>query len=155
MRQLSVFVYVVVGLAAVVVSGAVWRIMAVSGPPLAGDRPKHGLIGSPAPDFSLTLSDTGETVTLSSLRGQPVILDFFASWCPSCRAEAPRLQDFWLAYHRERVGPARRTGEIAALYRVGSIPTFVLVDREGRVANVVVGAMSEAAMTAEADALLR
>ena len=47
------------------------------------------------------------------------------------------------------------TGEIAAAYRVGSIPTFVMIDRSGMIANVIVGAMSEAAMAAEAEALLK
>lgn len=48
-----------------------------------------------------------------------------------------------------------QTGEIAAQYRVGSIPTFVFVDRQGRIANVIVGAMSKDTMAAEAEALLK
>ncbi len=44
-----------------------------------------------APDFSITSFD-GETLTLSELRGQAVVLNFWASWCPPCREEAPYLE---------------------------------------------------------------
>jgi cytochrome c biogenesis protein CcmG/thiol:disulfide interchange protein DsbE len=50
-------------------------------------------VGDPAPDFTLEDMD-GNMVSLSDYRGQFVILNFFASWCPPCRAEAPALQAF-------------------------------------------------------------
>jgi cytochrome c biogenesis protein CcmG/thiol:disulfide interchange protein DsbE len=50
-----------------------------------------------APDFTLTSFD-GETVTLSELRGQVVIINFWASWCPPCREEAPYLEATWRKY---------------------------------------------------------
>lgn len=60
-----------------------------SGPPLvAGDAPY---------DFTLTTID-GETITLSELHGQPVVLNFWASWCGPCRIEAPDLQAAHEAY---------------------------------------------------------
>jgi len=50
------------------------------------------LVGKPAPDFELeTLS--GGTVRLSKLRGRPVVVNFWASWCVPCREEAPILRD--------------------------------------------------------------
>ena len=50
-----------------------------------------------APEFTLTSFD-GETVTLSELRGQVVIINFWASWCPPCREEAAYLEATWRKY---------------------------------------------------------
>lgn len=50
-----------------------------------------------APDFTLTGFD-GRTVTLSDLRGQVVVINFWASWCPPCREEAAYLEQTWRKY---------------------------------------------------------
>ena len=55
-----------------------------------------------APDFTLTSFD-GETDTLSELRGQVVIINFWASWCPPCREEAPYLESTWRKYQDQGV----------------------------------------------------
>ena len=50
-------------------------------------------IGEPAPNFSLTALGTPENITLGSLRGKVVLLDFWASWCVPCRKLMPKLSN--------------------------------------------------------------
>ena len=52
------------------------------------------------PDFELP-ELTGGTLSSDELRGSPVVLNFFASWCPPCREEAPALEAAWRAYKDE------------------------------------------------------
>ena len=53
------------------------------------------LVGQPAPPFSMPLYATDSTVSLETLRGTPVVLNFWASWCLSCRDEARVLEAGW------------------------------------------------------------
>lgn len=57
-------------------------------------------IGMKAPNFSLKTID-GKTVQLSQLRGKAVIVNFWATWCPPCRAEMPDMQTFYEQYYRQ------------------------------------------------------
>jgi cytochrome c biogenesis protein CcmG/thiol:disulfide interchange protein DsbE len=59
--------------------------------------------GSPAPDFQLPMLDGGGTLSSTDLRGKPVVLNFWASWCLPCREEAPRLQRAWERYKSQGV----------------------------------------------------
>lgn len=121
--------------------------------------------GEPAPPFQVALRGGGE-LDLAASRGDVVVLNFWASWCPPCRAEAPVLAR---AHERlEREGGARLVGlamdarsipfanrlgmtypqalatqEIAQSYRVEMLPTTVVIDRAGRVAWSYVGELRD------------
>jgi thiol-disulfide isomerase/thioredoxin len=75
-----------------------WILMSrVPGPIDPTAAPPAPRAGFRAPDFTLTTLD-GETVTLSDLRGQPVLINFWATWCPPCRAEMPAIQAAYEQY---------------------------------------------------------
>jgi peroxiredoxin len=60
-------------------------------PPVVGYTPYRKIVGNPAPDFTLQ-TPGGQSIQLSSLRGQWVFLNFWATWCPPCRNEMPTFQ---------------------------------------------------------------
>ena len=68
--------------------------MALSGVLFAGCSSSGPEIGKLAPDFTLTGLD-GQEVSLSGFRGQPVLLNFWATWCGPCSMEMPFLQDVY------------------------------------------------------------
>ena len=122
-------------------------------------------VGEMAPDFTITLTD-GKQVSLSSLRGKVVMLQFTASWCGVCRKEMPFIEkDIWLKHKNnadfaligiDRDEPldkvlaiAKSTGvtnplgldpgaDIFAKYalRESGITRNVLVDKEGRIVKL-------------------
>ena len=137
------------------------------------------LSGGPAPDFTLHLFNGGQ-LSLSELRGQVVVVNVWASWCPPCRDEAPVLELAWRRY-RDRgvtfVGvdymdtePAALAfieefrvtypngpdlgGRIAEAYRLQGVPETFFVTRQGEIAEVFVGPLSEARLTAILERLL-
>ncbi|MGH7584449.1 MAG: TlpA family protein disulfide reductase [Gemmatimonadales bacterium] len=130
-------------------------------------------IGHRAPGFGLpTLS--GDSLSLPGLRGHPVLLAFWATWCPSCRAEMPELARVGAAHAgvglmvvtidadqtRERVleyAGAFPTGTVSGLtwlldhrsrvarqYHIPVLPSAVFVDSDGVVRAIHHGAMSAA-----------
>lgn len=126
--------------------------------------------GSMAPDFTLEDID-GNQVSLSDFAGKPVLINFWASWCPPCRVEMPELQRVYKAQqdsgfailavnllYQDNLDDVydffRQTkisfptlldehGTVAATYRVGSLPTSVFVDTGGRIHLIQVGPMTQ------------
>lgn len=123
-----------------------------------------------APDFSLPALD-GQNITLSGLKGRPVMVNFWASWCVPCREEMPLLQAVFEEKQKEGlvllavdIGetpevvrkfvaenkltftiPLDRDNRVAATYGIRAIPTTVLVDKNGDITDVKVGAFSSRA----------
>lgn len=135
--------------------------------------------GRPAPGWTEP-SLPGPMLSLASLRGKAVYLNFFASWCPPCNAEAPSIDALARAYARrglEVVGVdvlenARKaaafrsehhleypvvvdSGTLRDQYDVNGLPVHVFIDRRGIVQKIVVGELSPEAMRANVERILR
>jgi cytochrome c biogenesis protein CcmG/thiol:disulfide interchange protein DsbE len=102
-------------------------------------EPRSELLGDPAPAFTITTFD-GEEISLDSLRGRAVILNFWNSWCRPCRQEEPALMEFF-DDHRDDVdvalvGIVRDDTEGAARGAVDDrgIEWPIGMDRNGRAA---------------------
>jgi cytochrome c biogenesis protein CcmG, thiol:disulfide interchange protein DsbE len=140
--------------------------------------PRQGFL---APDFTLPDAQ-GNPVQLSALRGKPVLLNFWASWCPPCKEEMPAIQRVHSDYpnlvilavnttYQDNEADALaflqqggltfpvvfdRRGESTRLYETRALPTTFFIDRDGIIQEVVVGGpMSEALLRAQADRLLQ
>jgi cytochrome c biogenesis protein CcmG, thiol:disulfide interchange protein DsbE len=137
---------------------------------------KHHLVGKPAPAFSLSVVHNGEPgsrLSLEAFRGRPVLLDFWATWCGPCRMEAPILSRVAQRYRDRGVvvigvntgdkpGLAGRFAEeeklaypvvyddvgIGGDYGVQSLPTLVMIGRDGRVQAVRTGVVDESGLDA-------
>ena len=93
-------------------------------------------VGRPAPDFSLK-SPTGETVSLASLKGKVALLEFFATWCPHCVAEAPHLARMARSYAGRPVqfvsinADSEDAASVFAYHRYFGLPFPSLLDPGG------------------------
>lgn len=144
------------------------------------NRTRSGPVGSgPAPDFTLTGFD-GQTVRLADLRGQVVVVNFWASWCPPCREEAAYLERTWRDYQGRGVvflgvdwvdtekealayieefdityfnGPDLGT-RIAQAYRIQGVPETFFIDKNGQVRWVKVGPLYPPELEDKIDELL-
>lgn len=116
-----------------------------------------GVQSEKGPDFTLT-DLQGRKFKLREQRGKPVLLIFSTTWCPSCRAEIPHLKEIYAKYTKKGVvianidvdeTPAQvarfaekyklpyrvlvdEGGQVAASYHVQGVPSFTLLDKEGR-----------------------
>lgn len=117
-------------------------------------QPKSG----PAPEFTLTLFD-GSQISLAELRGRPIVLNFWASWCDPCKDEAPFLEAAWRMYRDQGLmvigvdyldqEPAAKAyleefditypngpdlgSKIARKYFIRGVPETFFIDRNGEI----------------------
>ncbi len=125
------------------------------------DRPSR--VGSPAPNFELTTLD-GKKVNMRELRGKPVLLDFWATWCGPCRQALPHTEELSKKYKDDAhvlavnlredpetvrafmnqngytfTVPMDTEGKVGQAFGVRGIPHFVIVDARGRIAFEQIG----------------
>jgi peroxiredoxin len=131
------------------------------------------VVGARAPDFTATTLD-GETIILDELRGQPVVLNFWATWCGYCRYQMPFLQaaseekanemEFIGINIRENIDKVRQVieyegidytivldgnGAVANSYNVRPIPATFFLDEQGIIKQIKIGAfMSQSELMA-------
>lgn len=133
--------------------------------------------GGPAPDFALTSFD-GAPIRLAELRGTPVVMNFWASWCPPCREEAAALQAvagaeagealFLGIDVRDRDSDARAfidefdieyanapdTAGVHERYGAVGLPFTVFVARDGTIARTWIGPLDEQQLLAFVEELV-
>jgi cytochrome c biogenesis protein CcmG/thiol:disulfide interchange protein DsbE len=123
-------------------------------------------VGHPAPEFALD-GPAGDSFSLGALRGKPVVLNFWATWCPPCRSEAPDLQSASRRYagqvsvlavdqgepaatvqaYTAQQGltypsPLDENGRVSLAYGVHALPTTFFIDRDGIIRQIYVGPLS-------------
>lgn len=166
-------------------AGILWtffsRVPSAVGAPLSSSpSPREGFF---APDFTLDTLQ-GEQVKLSDLRGKIVVVNFWTTWCPPCRAETPALETSYESYEDSGViilgvnltdqdslkdiesfvqefgltYPILldRDGSVGLMYQLSGLPTTFFINREGIIRTVVVGGpMSETFIRSKIEAILK
>lgn len=155
----------------VLTAGAAWIFLSAEADAPGANQLSAPQAGFPAPDFTLK-APSGETLTLSSLQGQAVLVNFWATWCPPCRAEMPAIQKMYEEYREQgftvlavnstfqddplAVVPFAdeygltfpilldETADVTRAYQVRSLPSSYFINRYGVITQVVIGGpMSE------------
>jgi cytochrome c biogenesis protein CcmG/thiol:disulfide interchange protein DsbE len=165
----------------IAVIGAVLALLALLAYGLASNEPEGQSAGEPAPELELPRLSGSGTASLADYRGRVVVLNFWASWCEPCREESPLLQ----RWHERIEGRGATVLGIDALDEIGHARAFIdeygltypmlrdgdgstrepfgilgfpetfVIDREGRIAAVQRGPVTDEFMRERVEPLLR
>jgi cytochrome c biogenesis protein CcmG/thiol:disulfide interchange protein DsbE len=142
-------------------------------------------LGAQAPTFSLPILESPSpvasgSVSLSALRGHAVVLNFWASWCPPCKSEAPALEKIYLRYEN-RVGfvgiddhdvtsdartfiavhgltfltLADGSGDVTGSYGISQLPETYVLDAKGKIVAHIAGPIDGAGFASQFRAALQ
>jgi len=131
----------------------------------AGSEPSTATVGKAAPNFQLQNLD-GQSISLNDLKGKPVLVNFWATWCRPCVSEMPYIQEIYeewsgkglmvLAINRgessSKVEEFLQSNNlslpvlldtnkaVAQRYNIRGIPTTFFIDKEGIIQEIIIGA---------------
>jgi cytochrome c biogenesis protein CcmG/thiol:disulfide interchange protein DsbE len=168
----------------ILIAGASWTLLSANktlSPTIeANVAPQAGFR---APDFTL-ISSNSKAYSLSNFRGQAILVNLWATWCPPCRAEMPVLEKMFMEYKNKgftilaidmtyqddplAVDPFAKkygltfpilfdqNGLAAAAYQLRSLPSSFFIKRDGTILEVVIGGpMSEALLRTRIEEILK
>jgi cytochrome c biogenesis protein CcmG, thiol:disulfide interchange protein DsbE len=166
----------------VLIAGAAWIAFNADTTAATG-KTSAPQAGFAAPDFTLQ-TPNGEEYTLSELKGNAVMVNLWATWCPPCRAEMPAIEKMVQEYKDQGLvvlavnmtyqdNPADiapfiqeydlafpilldETGKVGAAYQLRSLPSSYFINRTGIIQEVVIGGpMSEALLRTRIEQILK
>ena len=167
----------------VLIASAAWIVLSAE-PNAAGTAEiRAPQAGFSAPDFTLQTT-SGETYTISELKGNAILVNLWATWCPPCRAEMPAMQKLYEEYKDQgfiilavnstvqdnplEIPPfleefgitfpvlLDHTGDVTRAYQVRSLPSSYFINRLGIITEVVIGGpMSEALLRTRIEEALK
>lgn len=138
------------------------------------------IVGSPAPDFTLK-NIQGQEIKLSALKGQPVLINFWATWCGPCAVEMPAIDAayrkyrdqgfvvlavdddepladvvvFFKSYNLSFEALLDPGSRVNVVYRVGAFPSSFFVGRNGRILSMQIGTMNEKQLETHLEKILK
>lgn len=152
------------------ITGASWLVLSADPDGNPAARLPAPQPGYPAPDFTLKTAE-GETYTLSALKGQAVLVNMWATWCPPCEAEMPAIEKVYNEYkdfgfvvlavnntfqdNPFDIAPfvtkhgltfpilLDETADTARAYQVRSLPSSYFINRQGIIIKVISGQVTE------------
>lgn len=165
----------------ILIAGAAWIALSIESKGATNiSAPQAGF---PAPDFTLK-TPKGEAYTLSELKGQAILVNLWATWCPPCRAEMPTIEKIYQEYKDQgfivlaidmtyqddpfAVVPfvdefkltfpilLDETSDVASAYQLRSLPSSYFINRAGIIQEVVIGGpMSETLLRTRIEKILQ